>query len=84
MFPFLGRAYWFVTEYIILVVLSPFLNIGIKALKTKELVIATVVYGCAVSVLPTILPVFPWYQDESEMANFILLYLMAACVKRIE
>ncbi len=83
-FPFLGRAYWFVTEYIILVMLSPFLNKGIKALRMQELFTVTIIFGCAVCVLPTLLSMFPWYQDESEMANFILLYLMTACIKKVD
>lgn len=82
--PFLGRAYWFVTEYIILVMLSPFINKGIKMLKARELITLTIIYGSATCVLPTFLPMFPWYQDVSEMANFLLLYLVTACVKRIE
>ncbi len=71
------------TEYIILVMLSPFLNKGMKCLSDKELITVTVIFGCAVSVFPTLLPMFPWYQDESEMANFILLYLIIGCIKRL-
>lgn len=34
--PFLGRAYWFVTEYIILILLAPFLNKVIGSCTEKE------------------------------------------------
>ncbi len=81
-FPFLGRAYWFVTEYIILVMLAPFINKGLSMFSPKEMFCVTAIFGCIVCVFPTVFPVFPWYQDESEMANFILLYLIAGCIKK--
>ncbi len=82
-FPFIGRAYWYVTEYIILILLSPLLNKGMSGLKTNKLLEITLVYGCATCIFPTFFPMFPWYQDVSQMANLLLLYLMTGCVKRV-
>lgn len=80
--PFLGRAYWFVTEYIILMLMSPFLNRGIERSSDRELLVITFVWGCVISVFPTFLPVFPWRQDNSNIGLFILLYLITGCIRR--
>ena len=81
-FPFFGRAYWFVTEYIMLVMLSPFINSLIDSISHKELLCLTMIFGSAVCICPTFLPFFPWNQDTSQIANFILLYLLVGCIKK--
>ena len=81
---FLGRAYWFVTEYIILIILAPYLNRLIDMHDTKELLFITVICGCIISIFPTLLPFFPWNQDNSNIGQFILLYFIAASIKRMQ
>lgn len=81
-FPFLGRAYWFVSDYIILILLSPFLNYGIEKCNDVVLRRITLLSGAVISIFPTFLPIFPWHQDYSNIGLFVLLYLITAMIKR--
>lgn len=67
-----------------MIALAPFLNKGIERCKDKELLLLTLIWGCTVSVFPTFFPVFPWSQDDSNIGEFILLYLIVGCIKRIK
>lgn len=42
----------------------------------------TVVWGFVIAVFPIFLPMFPWNQDDSNIGEFILLYLIVGCIKR--
>lgn len=62
--------------------LAPFLNKGMKQCSDRELLILTTVWGCTISVFSTFLPFFPWSQNDSNIGEFILLYLITGCIKR--
>ena len=81
-FPFLGRAYWYVTDFIVLIVIAPFLNNSIKASTDKQLKLITLFTFMIISVFQTFIPFFSWTQDYSNIGLFILLYFITACIKR--
>lgn len=81
-FPFLTRAYWYVSDYIILMLISPAINAAIGKLDDLHLVFTTWICGIVISVFPTFLPIFPWNQNYSNIGLFILMYLITACIKR--
>lgn len=45
-FPVLFQQYWFMTDYIILYILCPFLNVGIKSLDENQLKKLTIILFC--------------------------------------
>lgn len=81
-FPFMGRAYWYVTDYILLILLAPTLNVAIKSASDKYLKHMTVMLFIVFSIFQTFLPFLDWTQDYSNIGLFILLYFITACVKR--
>ena len=76
--PVTSTAYWFVTAYMMLALLSPFLNKLIHALTRKELLTLNALLLVLVSALPTFIQGFVGW---SRVATFILLYCMAAYVR---
>ncbi len=87
-FPFSQRAYWFVSTYLVLILLSPFLNVVISNVSNRELCKLTGVLFVLTCVLPFIsLGVFVksvsvWSKDS--LLLFVLLYFMAAVIKKNE
>lgn len=80
-FPFVGRAYWYVTDYILLIILAPVLNIIIAELTSKKLIALTGTLFISFSMFPWLFTSFGWNQDYSNIALFILLYFLTAVVK---
>ena len=81
-FPVLFRNYWFVTAYVILTVLSPFLNKLIFSLNRKE-------YGVFLSCLITIFVVIQGsipsaFEEMStgRLPPLVLIYLIAGYIRR--
>lgn len=81
-FPFTGRAYWFVTDYIILMLLSPVLNTVINKFSNKQLFRFTMLLFIIESVFACFLSSFNWNQDYSNIGLFILLYFFTAILKK--
>lgn len=81
-FPFAGRAYWFVTDYIILMFFSPALNMVIKKCTNKQLISFTTLLFVVESVFACCLSTLNWNQDYSNIGLFILLYFMSGVLKR--
>ena len=82
LFPFFGRAYWYVTDYIYFVLLCPFLNIVIKNINENELKRITLILFLFISVFTWLLSPFDWNQDYSNIGLFVLLYFLTACIKK--
>ncbi len=82
-FPILTKEYWFVNCYLLLYILSPFLNKFIKSLEKKEfqrlLVILLVVFCILTSILPS-----NYTLDATRgygILWFIVLYFVAAYIR---
>lgn len=80
--PFSGRAYWFVTEYILLMLLSPTLNVFICNIEKEKLLRFTALYAVIISLYPIIPGETGWMQNYSNIGLFVFLYFVAACLKR--
>lgn len=59
-FPFTGRAYWFVTDYILLMLISPVLNITICQFSNEQLVKTTALLFIVESIYACFLSTFNW------------------------
>ena len=82
-FPVHMKHYWFVTAYVILMLLVPFLNAGIGQMNQKQLAISTALLTAYQTLPKSILPVK--FTDD-EMGNHVLwlvcLYLIAAYIRK--
>lgn len=80
LFPAYFSLYWFATSYIILLFLSPYLNILIENLEEKRhrqlLIILIIIF----SILPTFIPVFPF----NNLIWFIALYLIGSYMRKYD
>jgi len=77
-FPITFGGYWFVTTFVFLMILTPFLNKFIKSISKedlKKLIMILVVSWCIISGLLKIQFCF------SELGYFVLIYLIAAYIK---
>lgn len=76
-FPVVTEEYWFITAYIILYVLMPFLNAGIEKLERKDyrniLILLLVIFSISKSVLPMQLPID---KKGYDVLWFVCLYLL--------
>lgn len=76
-FPIVTEEYWFITAYVILYVLMPFLNAGTEKLERKDyrniLLILFVVFSVSKSVLPMQLPID---KKGYDVLWFVCLYLL--------
>lgn len=83
-FPFSARAYWFVTDYLLLFMIAPFLKNIVDGLNNDKLVIYTIGLLIFVSIYCFILSTFGWNQEYSNISLFICLFFIAALIKRRE
>lgn len=85
-FPVISQAYWFITTYVCLYLISPYLNACIKNLNDSGLKKITIILLLIFSLLPTFFTFFGW--DEAQGGNslvwFVCLYFVAACLKRYQ
>ena len=76
--PISHKAYWFITDYIVLMLLSPFLNVGIKKLSRSTFLKLLLL----VLFIWTIYPTFTGDSFEvSEMMFFFVLYLLGSFIR---
>lgn len=76
-FPLVTEEYWFVTAYLLLCLLMPFLNAGIERLSKKELQNILLVLFVIFSLTKTILPMdLPTDQKGYDVLWFVFLYLL--------
>lgn len=80
-FPFSQRAYWFVSDYLILILVSPFLNILLEKMINRELCYLTVLLVVITCILPYI-SINSW--DKGNLLMFITLFFIAALIKKNE
>ena len=78
-FPVIYGHYWFITSYIILMILSPFLNIFIKNVKKEDFNKLLFTLICVWSILPIL---FNTSTTIDGMGWFILLYLIGGYIKK--
>lgn len=81
--PILTGRYWFITIYFGMYLLSPFLNIGIKAMSKKQHTSLVLILFFLFSVMVSIYPSFRGMNSGGGwgIAWFIALYIMAAYIR---
>lgn len=82
LFPFSGRAYWYVSDYIVLMLIAPILNKLIRNISIKELRYLILVMFGIVSFGPAFLSFLGWNQNYSNIGLFIFLYFIVAGMKK--
>ena len=80
--PIYYKSYWFVTAYIGLVLLSPFLNVLIHHLNKNAFIILLTIMACMVSIPVTFFPGARPYMDESHLFLCIFIYLVIGFYKK--
>lgn len=81
-FPVYMEQYWFGTEYLFLLLLSPILNAGVKAISQQALKRMLLVLLFVVSVIPSALPVILTYDEKGyNLLWFVVLYVTAAYIR---
>lgn len=81
--PFFCRAYWFVTDYIVLMLLAPFLSKLINSLDDKRLFAVTAAITSVVCILPTFMNFFDW-SIGGNISLFVCLYFISSYFHRIK
>lgn len=83
-FPILNRTYWFVSSYICLYILSPFITMFLLQLDQKSYRRLLLTLYILFSVIPTFYPFEDTFQTGggSGVAWFFVLYFTAAYIKR--
>ena len=82
--PVTSREYWFISVYIGLYVLSPFVNIFVRSLDERMFKGLLIVLGILFSVIPTFLHAENWLEEGGAygIAWFVFLYLTGAYIKK--
>lgn len=80
-FPVFTGYHWFIINYIILYLLSPFINGGIRSLSKKNLRISILIMLLFYSAWPSSLPGAPNQDGGYGIINFFLIYSMGAYIK---
>ena len=80
-FPILFDHYWFVTIYVALILIAPFLNIFIRSISFKQHTTIIVLCVFLFSIIPTFTTQTP-YNDN--LSWFCFLYIIAAYLKKYE
>ncbi len=82
-FPVHMRHYWFVTDYVVLMLLVPLLNMAIKHLNSKQLALVTSLLLVYQMFPKSILPVVFTDDDAGYgVVWFVCLYLIAAYIRK--
>ena len=78
LFPFGSSAWWFMTNYLLLYLLSPLLNLGLRAMNKKAHLILIIVFLVIWSLIPTLI------QKDYAFTNlgwFITIYLIGSYIR---
>ncbi|MCD8326674.1 MAG: acyltransferase [Lachnospiraceae bacterium] len=82
-FPLNMEHYWFMTAYVLLVLLTPLLNRAIAAMNQKQLAMAAILVTLPQSLLKSVLPVtFTTDDNGYGVLWFVALYLIAAYLRK--
>lgn len=81
-FPISYKAYWYVTAYVAIILLSPFINKLINRLIEKQYKYLIFVLLILVTLPVTFLPKAKPYYDESHVLLFVLIYFIIGFYKK--
>lgn len=75
------KAYWYVTAYVAIILIAPFLNYVIERITEKQYKFWLCVLLAMVTVPAIFLPMAKPYYDESHVVLFVLVYLLIGFYK---
>lgn len=81
LFPYLFGELWFVRVYIMLALLSPFLNVALKALSKRAYGVLVALLLVFFSVLPTVLPTVFAGDGGYGLCHFIVMYVIGGYLR---
>jgi len=88
LFPLLTRKYWFITVYVALCLLAPYLNIFVSALSKEDFKKLLITCVCLFVFLPTLAAVFNFealtLDSGYGIVNFVVLYLLGRYMRLYE
>lgn len=84
LFPFVGRAYWYVSDFLVLLFFIPLLNKVIESINMRNLKYLITILFVLISIFPTFFSVFDWTQDYSNIGLFVFLYFTVGYIKKCE
>lgn len=81
-FPVLTNQYWYMSTYIVIILLSPFFNKMIAAMNKREferlILISVILY----SLIPTLLKQSQWMVGTNSISILLVMYLIGAYIHR--
>lgn len=83
MFPIIGKNYWFISSYLVMYFLSPFLNHFIRNVDYKKHKLCILILLCCFS-LPQLIPHVQWMASEGKIEIFIFLYMTGALINKYD
>ena len=83
-FQFTGRAYWYVSDFLVLLFFIPLLNKVIEGINMRSLKYLITILFVLISIFPTFLSMFNWTQDYSNIVLFLFLYFIVGLIKKYE
>lgn len=82
-FPVQSGHYWFVSAYVVMLLFSPFLNLGVKKLEKRQLLWALGALLLFFCIGKTLSPLqFATDRYGYDFGWFMVLYLIGACIRR--
>ena len=78
--PVIGNRYWFVTAYVVLYFLTPYINIVIEQVDRRKFILLLVL----ILLLESILPMFGMKYASNGVVAFILYYLIGAYIRKFD
>ena len=78
-FPILTNRYWFITAYVALYLLYPFINRMIDNLEHKQMLTLLAVLSVGLCIIPTFLNKKLW---TSDLIWFVYMYILGASIRR--
>lgn len=84
LFPVINEENWFVTSFVLIMLLSPFYNILIRALSRKQFSVLIIGITVLFSFVPTVVPFASWQLGQGNGYTFVwftVLYFIAAYLR---
>lgn len=78
--PYLVEGYWFVRVYLILVLITPYLNLGLNRLKSKSYLSLIIICYICFSVLPSFSKAFK-NNDGYDIIHFVFMYVIGGYLR---
>jgi surface polysaccharide O-acyltransferase-like enzyme len=83
-FPFIFNQYWYFTMYLIVYLLSPFINIVIDKMSRNQYKVLILIGLVIFTIIPTFTNQVNLLDGDDQIGTFILIYLIGAYIKKYD